>query len=145
MSANGKQTSCRSQRMSASDFFSFLRRSSFVSRQSQCRLLEWSLTSVGDIDNVFGEGFSKALDDLPVGKWSGPVQSGYGSHLVFIEQKEEPRAPRFDEVRDYVAREYEYQSVLETQDQVYKELLGKYQVSITAKDVPAEIRNEFSQ
>jgi PPIC-type PPIASE domain len=107
--------------------------------------VEWSLTSVGDIDNAFGGEFSKALDDLPVGQWSGPVQSGYGSHLVLIEQKEESRVPDFDEVRDYVAREYEYQTVLGTQDQVYKELLGKYQVSITAKDVPDEIRNEFAK
>jgi peptidyl-prolyl cis-trans isomerase C len=107
--------------------------------------VEWSLTSIEDIDNAFGGGFSGALDDLPVGKWSGPVQSGYGSHLVFIERKEEARVPDFEEIRDYVAREYEYRSVLETQDQVYGELLDKYEVSITAEDVPAEIRAKFAK
>jgi peptidyl-prolyl cis-trans isomerase C len=107
--------------------------------------VEWSLTSVRDIDNAFGGGFSAALDDLPVGEWSRPVQSGYGSHLVFIERKEEARVPDFEEVRDYVAREYEYRSVLEMQDQVYGELLDKYEVSITAEDVPAEIRAKFAK
>jgi peptidyl-prolyl cis-trans isomerase C len=107
--------------------------------------VEWSLTSIEDIDNAFGGGFSGALDDLPVGKWSGPVQSGYGSHLVFIERKEEARVPDFEEIRDYVAREYEYRSALETQDQVYGELLDKYEVSITAEDVPAEIRAKFAK
>ncbi len=107
--------------------------------------VEWSLTSTEDIDNAFGGGFSGALDDLPVGEWAGPVQSGYGSHLVFIERKEEARVPDFEEIRDYVAREYEYRSVLETQDQVYGELLDKYEVSITAEDVPAEIRAKFAK
>jgi peptidyl-prolyl cis-trans isomerase C len=107
--------------------------------------VEWSLTSVGDIDNAFGGGFSEALDNLPVGEWSGPVKSGYGSHLVFIERKEGARVPDFEEVRDYVAREFEYRSVLDTQDQVYKKLLDKYEVSITAKNVPAEIRDEFAK
>jgi peptidyl-prolyl cis-trans isomerase C len=125
-----------------------MRRGADVPRDRMNKLsvpVEWSLTSVGDIDNAFGEGFAGALDDLPVGEWSGPVQSGYGSHLVFIEQKEGPRVPDFEEVRDYVAREYEYRSVLETQDQVYKELLDKYEVSITAENVPAEIRAEFTR
>lgn len=107
--------------------------------------VEWSLTSVGDIENAFGGEFSGALDNLPLGEWSGPVQSGYGSHLVFVEQKEEPRVPDFEDVRDYVAREYEYRSVLETQDQVYRELLDKYEVRITAEDVPAEIMAEFAK
>jgi peptidyl-prolyl cis-trans isomerase C len=105
----------------------------------------WSLTSVRDIENAFGGAFSEALDDLPVGAWSGPVRSGYGWHLVFIQNKEQARVPDFEEVRDYVAREYEYRSALETQDQVYKDLLQKYEVSITAGDVPDKIKAEFAR
>jgi PPIC-type PPIASE domain len=125
-----------------------MRRGADVPRDRMNKLsvpVEWSLTSVEDIDNAFGGGFSEALDDLPVGEWSGPVQSGYGSHLVFIKRKDESRVPDFEKVRDYVAREYEYRSVLETQDQVYRKLLDKYEVSITAEDVPAEIRAEFAK
>jgi PPIC-type PPIASE domain len=105
----------------------------------------WSLTSVRDIDNAFGGAFSEALDDFPVGAWSGPVRSGYGWHLVFIEKKERARVPDFEEVRDYVAREFEYRSALETQDKVYKDLLQNYEVSITAGDVPDEIKAEFAR
>jgi parvulin-like peptidyl-prolyl isomerase len=106
---------------------------------------EWPLTPVDDLDNAFGRDFSRSLDELPIGQWSGPVRSGYGWHLVYVERKEEPRIPDFEDVREYVAREYEYRSVLETQDKVYQELLDKYEVSITAEGVPAETLAAFAR
>lgn len=33
----------------------------------------------------FGPGFAAALDTLPEGRWSGPVESGLGWHLVFVD------------------------------------------------------------
>jgi peptidyl-prolyl cis-trans isomerase C len=105
---------------------------------------DWPLTTVGEIENAFGGDFSRALDDLPTGQWSGPIRSGYGWHLVFIETKQQPEVPDFEQVREFVAREYEYQSELDAQDQVYKELLAKYNVSITAKNLPARIKASFT-
>lgn len=104
---------------------------------------EWELTSVDRLENAFGGGFSKSLDELPVQQWSGPIRSGFGLHLVFIETKQGPRLPDFAEVKDYVAREYEYQSELEAQDRVYQELLAKYRVSITADNVPDQVRTSL--
>jgi hypothetical protein len=106
---------------------------------------DWPLTSIDDLDNAFGGDFTASLDDLPVGEWSGPVRSGYGWHLVLVEKKEEPRIPDFEEIREYVAREYGYRTALETQDQVYRELLGNYEIIITAHDIPAEIKAEFAR
>jgi peptidyl-prolyl cis-trans isomerase C len=104
---------------------------------------DWPLTPVHDLENAFGEDFTRALDKLPVGQWAGPVRSGYGWHLVFIETRQEPRLPEFEKVRDFVAREYEYQSELEAQEEVFKELLAKYEVSITAQNIPAEVKSSF--
>jgi len=100
---------------------------------------EWPLTLVNDLDNAFGGDFTRSLERLPVGEWSGPIRSGYGWHLVFLESKQGPTLPDFASVRDYVAREYEYQSVLKAQDDVYRELLGNYRVDITAADVPPDV------
>lgn len=99
---------------------------------------DWPLSSVQELDNAFGGGFAEALQGLPVGDWAGPVRSGYGWHLVRLEQNQPPGLPDFDQVREFVAQQYEYYSALDAQDRVYKELLGKYEVSITAKDIPAE-------
>ena len=49
--------------------------------------------------------------------------------------------PPFEAVRDYVARQYEYYTVLDAQDRVYHELLGNYDVSITAEGIPPEVLN----
>jgi PPIC-type PPIASE domain len=105
---------------------------------------DWPLTGVDDLDNAFGGEFARSLDALPVGEWAGPVRSGYGWHLVRVDDKREALVPDLEEVRDYVAREYEYHSVLEAQEQVFRELLGKYEVSITAEGVPAEIKDELA-
>ena len=106
---------------------------------------EWSLTPVTDLDNAFGGGFAQALDQLPLHQWVGPVSSGFGEHLVFIEHKENTQLPAFDDIRDDVEREYKYQTELETQDRVYKELLAKYKVSITANDIPLDISSLYTK
>ncbi|MEG0348809.1 MAG: peptidyl-prolyl cis-trans isomerase [Acinetobacter sp.] len=105
---------------------------------------EWSVTSVNDLDNAFGGGFAQALDKLPVQQWVGPVTSGFGQHLVFIEQKESTQLPIFEDVKDIVEREYKYRTELETQDRIYKELLAKYKVNITAKDIPSDISSLYT-
>jgi peptidyl-prolyl cis-trans isomerase C len=107
--------------------------------------VEWSLTSIGDLENAFGSDFSRSLNDLAIGEWSGPIKSGYGWHLIFIERKEEARVPDFDDVKEYVAREYEYRTALDTQDKVYQELLVKYDVDITADNLPEEVEARFAK
>ena len=52
------------------------------------------------IGNMFGTGFANALIDLPMGRWQGPVASGFGWHLVLISDRTDARDPALDEVRD---------------------------------------------
>jgi peptidyl-prolyl cis-trans isomerase C len=113
-------------------------------RQNKAALRgDWPLTSAAALDNAFGPGFAKSLQDLPLGTWSGPVRSGYGWHLVLLQEKRDPSLPAFDQVRDVVLKQYEYYAVLEAQDRMYAELLKGYAVSLTAADIPAEIRSRF--
>jgi len=53
----------------------------------------------------FGSEFTRALAKLKPVEWSGPIQSGYGVHLVFVSQRTEGRVPALDEVREQVKRE----------------------------------------
>ena len=50
------------------------------------------------IAKEFGPDFSKAVLQLKSGSWQGPIQSGYGWHLVFVEATEPGRVPTFEEV-----------------------------------------------
>ena len=42
-----------------------------------------------DVTRLFGKEFASKLFTLPIGNWQGPIQSGYGMHLVYIGNKTE--------------------------------------------------------
>jgi hypothetical protein len=46
----------------------------------------------------FGPNFAKSLFKLDPGSWQGPIESGYGWHLVWIDSITPSRVPHFEEV-----------------------------------------------
>jgi peptidyl-prolyl cis-trans isomerase C len=50
------------------------------------------------ISKVFGSDFAKALLQLKPRAWQGPIQSGYGWHLVFVDAIEPGRVPAFEAI-----------------------------------------------
>ncbi len=58
------------------------------------------------VDGTFGAGFFQALVALPQGRWAGPVESGYGLHLVRLLARTPRRVPPLDEIREAVARDW---------------------------------------
>lgn len=46
----------------------------------------------------FGPPFALAVEKLKIGSWQGPVESGYGWHLVFVDSVIPGRIPAFEEV-----------------------------------------------
>jgi hypothetical protein len=105
--------------------------------------LDWPLTPLQTLENSFGGGFAKSLAELPVGAWSGPVRSGLGLHLVQVTENQLEHLAVFEEIRDFVARQYEYYSVLDAQERVFRELLEKYQVSIRAEGIPVAVVQDY--
>lgn len=57
-----------------------------------------------DVARLLGPDFAGRLDELPVGRWAGPVPSPYGWHLVRIDDRTPPRLPPLERVRAEVAR-----------------------------------------
>jgi hypothetical protein len=105
--------------------------------------LDWPLTPAQTLEHSFGGGFADALSKLPVGRWSGPVRSGLGLHLVQVTESQPAKLAPFKEIRDFVARQYEYYSVLEAQERMFRELLDKYEVRISAEGVPKTVMQEY--
>ena len=50
----------------------------------------------------FGPPFAQALSTLTPGSWQGPIESGYGWHLVFVDSVVPGRVPAFEEVEPEV-------------------------------------------
>jgi len=78
----------------------------------------------------FGSEFTRALAKLKPGEWSGPIQSGYGMHLVFVSQRSEGRVPALDEVREQVKRELMNERRQAANRKFLDALLNKYHVVI---------------
>ena len=83
-----------------------------------------------EVASLFGQQFAAAVVDLEPGVWSGPIESGYGVHLVFVDRRIEARLPELDEVREQVRREWDNERRVETTEVFYREMLDRYEVVI---------------
>ncbi len=54
------------------------------------------------IETRFGSEFADAVLALPEGRWSDPIASPFGLHLVWVERHAPERMPSLEEVRDRV-------------------------------------------
>ena len=90
----------------------------------------YRMLSPHDIARLFGKPFADRLGDLPVGQWSGPVKSGFGFHLIAVEERVPGRLPALDEVRSAVLRDWDSTRRDEAREAFYRELLARYDVVV---------------
>jgi len=83
-----------------------------------------------EVTRAFGRGFAAGLLEIPTGAWSGPIRSGYGLHLVFLESRARGEAATLDDVRDAVAREWSVARRREMNEDLYRELRKKYSITV---------------
>ena len=91
---------------------------------------ELPLLRQDEVARLFGTEFAERVVTLPPGRWEGPVQSGYGLHLVMVRELVPGREATLDEVRRDVERELLGERRREQLAAMYDELLDKYSVTI---------------
>jgi len=111
-----------------------------VSALGDSLMLEPSFAAlpVREIAKIFGERFAAKLAGLAPGRWQGPVESGYGLHLVLVSERIEGGIPALATVRDAVRREWANARRLEANEKFYQELLKRYTVVIEGLEPSAE-------
>jgi len=87
-----------------------------------------------EISKQFGDKFVAKLADMPIGQWLGPVESGYGVHLVFMEEQTGARLSELAQVRDAVRRELTNARRLESNEKFFQNLLKRYSVVVEKID-----------
>ena len=92
--------------------------------------LSTPLTLSSRIARDFGDDFAAALAGLPVGRWSGPVTSGYGLHLVKVTDHADGVVPPLAEVRDAVAREWKNDRRNQLEAQRLTDYMTRYEIVI---------------
>ena len=95
-------------------------------------LLEAEMTNADRqaVANAFGDEFADALLTVEPGKWSGPLKSGYGRHLVFVSFRETAKQPAFEAVRDKVIAEWRRESEEKASKDYLARLREKYGVEV---------------
>jgi len=82
------------------------------------------------IASLFGHGFARSVFELPTGRWHGPVLSGYGTHLVYVDTLAEFSIPPLAEIRDRVTQDWVDENRRKITDQYFADLLAQYDVVI---------------
>lgn len=88
--------------------------------------------SVESLAQVFGPAFAQEVRRLPPGSWQGPIESGLGWHLVFIDFLEPGRLPDFSEVEPEVRNAWLAEQKEAAYRTAYEEMRAKYTILLPA-------------
>jgi len=83
-----------------------------------------------EVSSLFGREFAQQLTTLDVGRWQGPIASGFGVHLVYIGERIDASLPQLDEIRDTVMREWREEQRQSVNQVFYDTLRTGYDVVI---------------
>jgi peptidyl-prolyl cis-trans isomerase C len=84
------------------------------------------------IAKEFGPQFAVALEKLKPGSWLGPIESGYGWHLVFVDTVIPGRIPAFEEVESEVKTAWLSDQKAQAWQKAYQTMRTKYTVLLPA-------------
>jgi hypothetical protein len=83
-----------------------------------------------EVERLFGRRFAAALFEVEPESWQGPIQSGYGLHLVYVSGVSPEAVPDFEAVRNRVLVDYETRQRREIKEALYRSLSSGYEVVI---------------
>jgi len=80
----------------------------------------------------FGPRFALAVAKLPTGSWQGPIESGFGWHLVFVDTLIPGRIPVFEEVEPEVKTAWLGAEKEQAVRKAYEAMRARYTVLVPA-------------
>ena len=90
----------------------------------------YSLNTQAEISRFFGSDFAKTVFELETNKWQGPILSGYGTHIVYLHDRQTPDPPLLDEVREAVIENWMNEKQRELNELYYKGLVDRFDIVI---------------
>ncbi len=80
------------------------------------------------IRSAFGDSFAETVVSLEPGIWHGPIESGYGLHLVKVFDRKEGYLPEIEAIKTKILGDMDYENRQAAKDLFYTEILRNYQV-----------------
>ena len=96
----------------------------------------YSDRSFEELANLFGPPFAQAVLDLTPGSWQGPIESGYGWHLVWVDSITPGRVPAFEEVEPDVKTEWVAEQRADAKRKAFDAMRARYEVVLPAGRKP---------
>ena len=87
-----------------------------------------------EVAKTFGPGFARALFRVAPGAWAGPIESGYGWHLVWVDTLTPVRVPALEEVKSDVKTAWTEERRAEVRQKAFAAMRARYEV-VLPKDV----------
>ena len=83
-----------------------------------------------EVERLFGKGFAEELFTLVTNTWLGPIESGYGLHLVRISEKIDSRMPELASVIDKVRTDLMFERRQKMNKEIYEKFKERYEIVI---------------
>lgn len=87
-----------------------------------------------EVEAMFGPDFATSLLRLEPGRWSGPIASGYGLHLVWVSERISGGHLAFETVRQRVKDDWVYKQRVAANEAILLKLLERYEVVVDPPD-----------
>jgi hypothetical protein len=81
-----------------------------------------------DLAKTFGPGFARAIVAVAPGAWTGPIESGYGWHLVWVDTTTPARVPALEEVQPEVQAAWVDDQRARLREKAFAEMRARYEV-----------------
>jgi peptidyl-prolyl cis-trans isomerase C len=93
--------------------------------------------SIEEVAKSFGPRFAEAVFQLAPGAWQGPIESGYGWHLVFVDSVTPSRTPALEEVAADVRTAWLAEQRDALRERALAELRARYEI-VLPEDLAAK-------
>lgn len=91
------------------------------------------------IDGQFGRDFFASLQSAAEDRWVGPIQSGFGYHLVKVTEGRPASVPPLQDIRDEVVTEWKREKSVELVQTQYANYKEQYNITVPSKDELLEV------
>jgi len=95
---------------------------------------DFTLETPFEVARSFGQGFAEQIFQTETDNWQGPIESGYGLHLVRISEKVDARMPELASVIDKVRTDYMFEQRQKTNKAIYERFKERYEIVIEMPD-----------
>jgi len=98
--------------------------------------LNYELATEREVARAFGTRFAAALFATASNGWHGPLESGYGLHVVLVDARKPARLPEFSSVRKAVYTAWMDVEQRRMEQEIFERLKSRYEIVFTTTDGP---------